>query len=294
MSAPMISFELEKITLPLERLLPVRQIKDPEKQFVRYRTILASIKEVGLIEPLAVYPQKQKGGESDDFLILDGHLRFFALKELGMPNAVCLISTDDESFTYNAKVNRLAPIQEHKMIMKAIRNGVAPERVASTLNMKLEKVLSTINLLDGVHVEAVDLLKDKQICQDAIRILKKVSSIRQIEMAELMIATGNFTKGYAQALLMGTPKDQRLDSAIPKKIAGLSLEDVARMEQEMENVERDFKAAEESYGENVLNLTLARGYVKKLLENAKIVRYLNSNHSDIFTEFESLAAADAL
>ena len=54
MSTPKIGFELEKISLPLERLLPVRQIKDTEKQFVRYRAILASIKEVGLIEPLAV------------------------------------------------------------------------------------------------------------------------------------------------------------------------------------------------------------------------------------------------
>ena len=238
MSTPKIGFELEKISLPLERLLPVRQIKDTEKQFVRYRAILASIKEVGLIEPLAVYPQKKTKGEPNAFLILDGHMRFFALKELGIPTATCLVSTDDESFTYNARVNRLAPIQEHKMIMKAIQSGIAPERISSTLNMKLEKVLSTMNLLDGVHAEAVDLLKDKQICPDAIRILKKVSSMRQIEMAELMIATGNFTHGYAQALLMGTPKDQRLNPDAPKKIAGLSPEDVARMEQEMENVER--------------------------------------------------------
>ena len=59
-------------------------------------------------------------------------------------------------------------------------------------------------------------------------------------------------------------------------------------------MERDFKAIEESYGENVLNLTLARGYVKKLLENSKVARYLNSNHADILTEFKALAAADAL
>jgi hypothetical protein len=55
-----------------------------------------------------------------------------------------------------------------------------------------------------------------------------------------------------------------------------------------------YKAVEQSYGENVLNLTLARGYVKKLLLNAKVVRFLSSKHSDIFSEFEAVAAMDTL
>jgi hypothetical protein len=32
---------------------------------------------------------------------------------LGETEADCLISTQDESYTYNARVNRLNPIQEH-------------------------------------------------------------------------------------------------------------------------------------------------------------------------------------
>ncbi len=34
-----------------------------------------------------------------------------------------LVSTDDEAFTYNHKVNQLQPIQEHFMILRAIKNG---------------------------------------------------------------------------------------------------------------------------------------------------------------------------
>ena len=291
MSSPKIGFELKKLTIPLNRLLPVRQIKDPEK-YVRYRKIITSIKEFGLIEPLVVFPQK---GNAGDDLILDGHHRFFALRELGKMEAECIISIDDESFTYNAKVNRLAPIMEHAMIMKAIRNGVTPERIAAALDMKIEAVRANMNLLEGIHAEAVDLLKDKQICPAAIRILKKVSAIRQIEICELMVSTGNFTKGYAQALLIGTPKDQLVNpEAKPKNVAGLTAEDIARMEHELESVERDFKAVERSYGENVLNLTLARGYVKKLLENVRVSRFLKTKHQGIFTEFETLAAAESL
>jgi hypothetical protein len=51
---------------------------------------------------------------------------------------------------------------------------------------------------------------------------------------------------------------------------------------------------ETTYGENMLNLTLARGYFKKLLENAKVVRFLNGNCRDFLTEFEAIAAAEGV
>jgi hypothetical protein len=286
-----IGFEMRKIRLSLTVILPVRQVKDPQKNIRRYRTIRASIQEVGLIEPLMVYPQKDGPGT---YLLLDGHLRFFALKELGETEADCIIANDDESFTYNARISRLAPIQEHKMIVKAVQNGVRPERIAAALSIPVRDVRASMTLLDGIHEEAADLLKDKVICPKAIRLLKKVTSVRQIEIAELMVSANNFTAGYAEALTLGTPKDQLTNPEEPKRKEGLSPEEIGRMEEEMEALEHDLKAVEESYGENMLNLTLARGYVKKLVDNAKVVRFLNTNHPDIFSEFETIAAAESL
>ena len=46
-----------------------------------------------------------------------------------MTEADCIIATDDESFTYNARISRLQPIQEHKMIVKAVQNGVKPREL---------------------------------------------------------------------------------------------------------------------------------------------------------------------
>jgi len=91
-----IGFEMRKIRVPLAVILPVRQVKDPEKTVHRYKTIRASINEVGLVEPLMVHPQK--GGDGT-YLLLDGHLRLFALKELGETEADCIIANDNESFT---------------------------------------------------------------------------------------------------------------------------------------------------------------------------------------------------
>ena len=69
------------------------------------------------------------------YLLLDGHLRIEVLKDRGETEVVCLVSTDDEAFTYNKRVNRLAIIQEHRMILKAVERGVSGGRIAKALNV---------------------------------------------------------------------------------------------------------------------------------------------------------------
>ena len=48
-----------------------------------------------------------------------------------------IVASEDDRFTYNARVNRLPPIQAHKMIVKAVKNGVKPERIAKALSCLL-------------------------------------------------------------------------------------------------------------------------------------------------------------
>lgn len=52
---------------------------------------------------------------------------------------VYLVATEDEAFTYN-KVSRIAVIQEHKMILKAIEKGVPEERLAMALNVNVSSI----------------------------------------------------------------------------------------------------------------------------------------------------------
>ena len=281
---------MEGVTLSLDAILPIRTVEHPERNVSRYKTIRTSIKQVGLVEPLIVSRQK---GAPDKYVLVDGHLRLHALRELGVEKVECLISTDDESFTYNARISRLSPIQEHKMIMKAINEGLTPERIASALSLKVKSIRVSMKLLDGLHPEAIDLLKDKQIRPPAVQALKKVTPVRQIEMAQLMVSTNTFSKGYVDALIMGTPKEQLVKPKKPKT-STMSPEEIAQLEQEMETLHRDFKSIEASYGENMLNLTVARGYVRKLFENSRIIRYLQSRYKDLYDEFETLAATEIL
>lgn len=284
-----LAFELQKRVVPLTKLLPTKLIKNPEN-LKRYDAIVKSLPELGLVEPLMVYPQK--GG--DGWLVLDGHLRLVALKKLGWETADIIVANEDDRYTYNSRVNRLPPIQAHKMIAKAVKNGVKPERIAKALFMPMHVVNALINLLDGIHPEAANLLKDKQITAEAIRRLRKVTDLRQIEIAELMVATNNYTKSYVAALVAGTNPEEKLPDAEPKKKSGLTAEELARMECEMETLEKDFKNIEANYTENMMSLTLARGYLKRLLENNRVTKHLREHHGDLFSEFEAIAVADAV
>src|SRR6185503_9004753 len=89
--------------------------------------------------------------------------------------------------------------------------------------------------------------------------------MRQIEAAELMNTAGNYATSYAKALLAATRQSDLVKSDQPKRIGGLTSEQMTRMEREMEAVQQDLKAVEARYGDDVLHLVIACGYVSKLI-----------------------------
>jgi ParB-like chromosome segregation protein Spo0J len=280
-----MAFEPSGMMLPIDQLLPLRKLPTSIRSTEKYKCIAASIREVGLIEPLIVYPQP---GQADCYVVLDGTVRLDVLKCQNVTEAFCLIGIDNEAYTYNHKVNQLTPIQEHFMIMKAIEHKVPEERIASTLNVDVSAIRRKMNLLDGICPEAVALLKNRKVSAGALREVKRVTPMRQIEMAELMISFHNFSASYAKCLYFATPQEQRLPGDTPPSDDGVSPEDQARMEREMMELRRNFKVIEETHGENVLHLTLATGYLKKLLNNARIVRHLSQRQPEILTEFQNI------
>jgi hypothetical protein len=278
------------IPLRLENILPIRKLSFDPKNHQMYKRILASIRQVKLIEPLAVYPIKGGGGK---YSLLDGHVRLHALQELGVEEANCLVATADEAYTYNHKVSRVPPIQEHFMLMKAL-NHVSEERIALTLDVDVAAIRRKRDLLVGICAEAVELLKERKASEATLREIRKVKPLRQIEMAELMIAAHSYTASYASILVAATPQDQLIEPDKPKDVRGLRPEDMLRMEKEMEKVSEDFRMIEDSHGRNVLNLVLAGAYLRKLLDCAAVVRYLSKRHADVLAEFHKIAASATL
>ena len=286
-----LGFIPEPKTVAFSKLLPSRKAPDGLAHSRKFKQIMSSIDAVGLIEPLTI-ARAEKG--SGMHLLLDGHIRLIALRELGFTDAPCLIAKDDESYTYNNRINRLSTIQEHFMIRRAVDRGVTPARLAKSLELDLEHITKKINLLDGICAEAVRLLRDKHFSANLSPVLRKLKPTRQVECVELMVATNNITVAYAQALLAATPSNMLINERAQKKVKGVTADQMAKMEREMTNLEGQFKLVEQSYGQDVLNLVLAKGYLTKLLDNEVVIRYLSQNTPDILREFSGIVEAASL
>jgi hypothetical protein len=286
-----IGFDSDTIELRLDQIMPLKIMTEGARESRRYKQILTSIKEIGVIEPPVVSPDQKSRNR---YILLDGHLRIEAMKEIGETVISCLVSTDDEAFTYNKHVNRISPIQEHKMILRAVERGVPEEKIAKALDVNVGHIVAKRTLLEGVCAEAADLLKDKMVASRVFYDLKKMTSMRQIEVATLMNDAGNYTGSYAKALLAATPRSQMVDPEKPKKIKGLTEEQMARMENEMATLQSEYLLIEENYGGDVMNLTLARGYLSSLLANAKVVRYLAQHHAEVLAQFQKISEMTTL
>ncbi len=82
MNQPKLAFSKRSLVLPLEKIRPLRAVRDPEKRFSRYGRIVSSIRKHGLVEALVVNPIKEHDGMylrlMEMFQMLDLFLLAFA------------------------------------------------------------------------------------------------------------------------------------------------------------------------------------------------------------------------
>jgi hypothetical protein len=291
MAGVSLGFVPQPLMVPIDKIMPSRKVAAGVAIARRFKRVRASIEEIGVIEPLTVVPIE---GDSGRYMLLDGHVRLIILCEMGCTEVACLAATGDESYTYNNRINRISTIQEHSMLKRAVSRGVSPQRLAKALNVDLSQIIKKVNLLEGICPETVELLKDRNFSTELIRVLRKMKPARQVECVELMTSANNLTVTYAEALLVATPSVMLVDGKKPKRLAGLSSEQMHKMEREMANVQGQYRLVEQSYGQDVLSLVLARGYLVKLLANERVVRYLKQNQLEFLEQFSVIAASDSL
>lgn len=279
-------FDSEGVTVPVSAITPLKALRTTAKDSAKYRQILRSITSVGLVEPPVVMPDKSGSGR---YFLLDGHMRLEALKDLGISDVTCLVSHQDDTFTYNKRINRLSAAQEHKMVVRAIGRGVSEARIAEALGLDVVSVRRRAKLLDRICPEATDLLRDTTCPMAVYDILRRMAPLRQIEAAELMVGQNNFSKAFAQALLLSTPDAQIVGRRPPGPGSNVSREHLARLEQELSSLQSQVKAVEESYGIENLQLTVARGYISKLVSNARVARWLSERQPEFLAEFQALS-----
>lgn len=282
------SFGDRCILVDVEELKYSKELPENIKISVKYKQILFSIKEIGMVEPIALFINNE-----NEKIILDGHLRVEAFKDLGLNKLFCLLAKDEESYSYNKFINRLSVIQEHRMIIQAVDAGVSEERLSSALNVSIPVLKSKFKLLDGICKEVVALLAEKQVPKAIFSILKKMKSDRQIEAVSTMISINNFSKKFTLSLLHFTPDELLVNPKDSKLINQDIAKNFARMEKEMAAMEMETKELESIYGTNNLKLAVIISHIKKMLGNYNVLNWLVDNNPDYLNQLKKIAAIDS-
>ena len=286
-----IGFEPDSVTLAIADILPLRPVDDTVRKSRKFLQIAASVREIGIVQPPIVARRPELKGK---YLLLDGHLRIDVLKDMGVAEVTCLVSLDDEALTYNREVNPVTPVQEHRMILKVIGRGISEQRIAQALNVNAKSIRAKRDLLNGICPEVAALLKDKHCPFNSFQALKKVKPLRQYEIAKTMTGIGNYTVAYARSLVAASSPDQLVNPGKPKAHRRISAEQMEEIERELANLQGEVERIEDTFAADHLDLVLATSYVRSLLRNAEVDRYLMNYQGELRQQFQEICDATAL
>lgn len=267
--------------LPIVKLVPRRKRQWPKKY---YQRIEASLRAVGLLEPLVVY---QRG---DDYDILDGELRHAILLDMGVETVPCLVWKEREAFTASRMVSHLSAAEEMRMLRKSleeldektIAGALGLTRIAHRLNEGLLKQL------DPSVVRAFDAGKLNRSCACE---LTHVKAERQAEILALMESCNDYSTTFAKGLVLKTPAAKRAKpngAKTPWTRAEQKRSNLLKRLQEAEQQQDFFSGLYRQYTTNLLKLVI---YVRSLLANQRVRGYLQDHHAQQIDLFEQIIAS---
>jgi ParB family transcriptional regulator, chromosome partitioning protein len=267
-----------KADILLSRLRPLNERKVSRRSFQR---LVASIRAVGLIQPLCVYK------EGEDYVILDGYLRYLALKELGIQVAPCLIYKTKEAYSFDKMVNPLSPIQENRMIRKALE--VMDEKtIAKALGMASLRDRRNRTLLSRLAPELAKEFDAGRITASCGQHLTFVKPERQVEILKEMVKAGDFTPAFARAMVVHTPVRLR-ERLGPKRKSPWSHEATKQqLVDRFVEVQQRFDFFSRLYHHYVMDLLKLCIYARKLLINEKVRAVLDAKQPDVVKLFNSI------
>ena len=254
--------------LPIVKLVPRSERKVEKRD---YQRIEASLRAVGLIDPLLVHDQ---GGMYE---ILDGRLRYRILLDMGIETVPCLIWREREAFTANRMVNHISPAEEMRMLRKSleeldektIAGAFGLSGIAHRLNDRLLKRLEP-----GVR----KAFEAGKLTRQSAAELTHVKPERQTEILGLMESCNDHSVTFVKGLVLKTPASKRakLNGArTPWTQAEQNRNNLLKRLQEAEQQQDFFSGLYRQYTTNLLKLVI---YVRSLVSNARVREYLEAHH----------------
>jgi len=195
--------ELKRVFLKREEITVEEKREVDFERNRKYKKIVSSIINIGMIESLSVYR------EGTQHILMDGYLRLKAAEELKIEELPCFIYQGRDSYTFNAMRNELSPLQESRMLKRAISQGVDEKDLAAVLNVRVDRIRQTRDLAENLIPKARELLESNVIFRSTAEQLKRVTEERQYEILEKMKELNNYNSSYAKVLVMKSPEEMR-------------------------------------------------------------------------------------
>ena len=254
--------------IPIVRLIPRNERRISQKYVKR---IESSLRAVGLIDPLIVYPV------GEDFEILDGCLRYRILLEMGVETVPCLIGHEREAFTGNRMVNRLSVGQEMRMLRKSLEE-LDETTIANALGMAGIKHRLNSGLLKKLAPSVIKAFEAGQLTLKAARELVHVKQERQVEILQLMESCNDYSITFAKGLVLKTPVSKRAKrngAKQPWSRTDENKNDLLTRLREAEQQQDFYSGLYRQYTTNLLKLVI---FVRSLLSNNRVRDYLLEAH----------------
>jgi hypothetical protein len=257
----------------VEKLVPLHERKPIKRGYTK---ILSSIRAVGLIEPLCVYPEGEK------FVILDGYLRYLACQELGIATVPCIILPTKEAYTCNRMVNHLSPVQESRMINESL-GTVEEDAIANALGLVSIRHRMKQKLLTQLHPQVVEAYDKKnlplRVCSDELTFVKPEY---QVVILKEMQKTGDYSRAHAST------DEVRNNSkrSISPWIRGS--EQKKELAVKLGEVEKRYDFYSGLYRQYVTDLLKLCIYVRQLVSNRRIAAYMKSRHPEMLERFQEI------
>jgi len=241
----------------------------------KYRKIVSSIRSLGMLEPLSVYM------EADSYILLDGYLRWKAAEELGMDELPCFIYPDRDSYTFNAMRNELSPLQESKMIQRAVSQGVDEKDLAAVLNIQVDRIRKVRKLSENLVPKAKELLESKQIHSSTAEQLIRVDDESQHSILKKMDEIGNYNASYAKLLVMKTPKEKMRNRTVQKREGVDPAKKRSRLYTQIRKGDEEIEFYSKNYKDNMKEFMKQVVFFRAIFERESTSNYLSNRHPQI-------------
>jgi ParB family chromosome partitioning protein len=269
---------VQGMDIPIVKLTPRNERSVSAKYMKR---IEASLRAVGLIEPLIVFPQ------GDNYEILDGGLRYRILLDMGVETVPCLIGQQREAFTGNRMVNQLSASQEMRMLRKSLEE-LDEKTIATALGINGISHRLNLGLMEKLDAQVVKAFESGKLNLQCAKEMTHVKPERQVEILKLMESCNDFSATFARGLVLKTPAAKRAKvngAHSPWTQADERKTDLLKRLREAEQQQDFYSGLYRQYTTNLLKLVI---FVRSLVANPKVKAYLRERHPDQLEVFEQI------